>query len=91
MCNGLKNYWIRHWMIELLFIHGNQIGKYFKANADIYDFIVIVVDKLELCKTFPWGHFTFDYSVKKIYHMMNHFKGSCKEHGPVLVSYFFWR
>ncbi|KAF8113585.1 hypothetical protein N665_0048s0045, partial [Sinapis alba] len=38
-----------------------------------------VVDDLHICKTFPWGRYSYDYMLKEISHTIDHFGGLVKE------------
>ncbi|WZZ34097.1 hypothetical protein YC2023_017498 [Brassica napus] len=49
-----------------------------KANV-VLEVFQRAVDDLDLCKSFPWGRFSYDYMLKEISHTMKHFGGVVKE------------
>ncbi|WZY99211.1 hypothetical protein YC2023_071540 [Brassica napus] len=49
-----------------------------KANP-VLEVFQRAVDDLDLCKSFPWGRFYYDYMLKEISHTMKHFGGVVKE------------
>ncbi|KAL0707020.1 hypothetical protein Bca4012_073446 [Brassica carinata] len=49
-----------------------------KANP-VLEVFQRAVDDLDLCKSFPWGRFSYDYMLKEISHTMKHFGGVVKE------------
>ncbi|KAG7543369.1 hypothetical protein ISN45_Aa07g032870 [Arabidopsis thaliana x Arabidopsis arenosa] len=64
-------------MAVLFFLSSIIIGKKNggKQAPSVEPFFLRVVDDLEECKTFPWGHLAFDENMKDIFHLMNHFDG----------------
>ncbi|KAF8083529.1 hypothetical protein N665_0767s0004 [Sinapis alba] len=59
----------------ILFFLGRIIRGKPKDSGPLDQFILRVVDKLDVCKTFPWGRLTFEDAIKGIKHMMNLLKG----------------
>lgn len=53
-------------------------GKAKVIKGPIDKFILRVVDDLALCKTFPWGRYTFDACVKEVLIVMDKCKGSVR-------------
>ncbi|RID45760.1 hypothetical protein BRARA_I02462, partial [Brassica rapa] len=45
-----------------------------KANP-VLEVFQRAVDDIDLCKSFPWGRFFYDYMLKEISHTMKHFGG----------------
>ncbi|KAL0660781.1 hypothetical protein Bca4012_097618 [Brassica carinata] len=53
-----------------------------KANH-VLEVFQRAVDDLDLCKSFPWGRFSYDYMLKEISHTMKHFGGEPVEEADV--------
>lgn len=52
-----------------------------KADGNIDPFLLRVVGDLNMCKTFPWGRYTFDETMKEIRRVVNKFDGCVKGKG----------
>ncbi|KAF8095003.1 hypothetical protein N665_0347s0024 [Sinapis alba] len=61
--------------MAVLFFLGRVIRGKTKDIGPLDPFILRIVDDLEVCRTFPWGHLTFEDAIKKIKHMMELLKG----------------
>lgn len=76
-------------MLLLYFLSRIIIGqiKTGKDAPSMEPFLLRAFDDLNLCKTFPWGIFSFDHMLKHISHTMEHFGGVVQE-GDMANSWF---
>lgn len=61
--------------MAVLFFLGRLIRGKAKDSGPLDQFILRIVDRLDVCQTFPWGRLTFEDALKGIKHMMDHLKG----------------
>ncbi|KAF8102208.1 hypothetical protein N665_0200s0002 [Sinapis alba] len=61
--------------MAVLFFLGRIIKGKLKNSGPLDQFILRIVDRLDVCRTFPWGRLTFEDAIKGITHMMDLLKG----------------
>lgn len=69
--------------IAVLYFLSSVIRGMAKAGGEAVEVDLIfrmAVSDLEWCKTFPWGRYSFDDTMKEMFHMVEHFHGEAKKH-----------
>lgn len=64
--------------MAVLYFLGSVINPKKKKSAKIDSFLVNIVNDLELCKSFPWGTFTFIHCIDNIRQWIKKFNGKPK-------------
>lgn len=64
--------------MAVLYFLGSVINPKKKNSANIDSFLVNIVNDLELCKSFPWGTFTFIHCIDNIRQWIKKFKSTLK-------------
>ncbi|XP_024005003.1 uncharacterized protein LOC112082135 [Eutrema salsugineum] len=64
-------------MCVLYFLASVLGGKAKTGNGapSVYPFFFRIVEDLDVCRTFPWGRYSFYVNLKKIDHTLRHFNG----------------